>query len=211
MSNDVSEPVLQSLGALSSKVPRILITSFILAIIAYGVALKIPVSYDAHLSYVVSQQEREASAQFRYDGYYALSATDLFTATLAAWIGEPQTIAQAYKAANVQIPTYDAIDLTKHVRSQKTAPGLVSITVTDSSRETAEAVAKGIAEIIPSFIERQNTTGTPAVSFRSSVSGPWTGVSSVAPFPIALVVFVFGLLVHSIWTLFVISFHKGPS
>ncbi|OGY31600.1 MAG: hypothetical protein A3C02_04740 [Candidatus Andersenbacteria bacterium RIFCSPHIGHO2_02_FULL_45_11] len=187
---------------LSSTTPRILVASFILALIAYGMALKIPVSYDVHLSYVVSQQEREASPQFRYDGYYALSATDLFTATLAAWVAEPHIIAQAYKAADIQIPTYDAINLTKHVRSVKAAPGLVNITVSDSSRQAAEAVAKGITQIIPPFIEEQNTAGTPAVSFRSTLSGPWTGMSRVAPFPITLVVFVFALVSQILWILF---------
>lgn len=187
---------------LSFKTPRILTISFILALIAYGIAIKIPVSYDVHLSYIVSQQERETSAQFRYDGYYALSATDLFTATLAAWVREPQTIAAAYRAAGIAIPTYDAIDLTKHVRSEKAAPGLVNITITDSSRQTAEAVAGGVVEIIPSFIEGQNTAGTPAVSFRSTLSGPWTGMSRIAPFPIALVVFLFALVSQILWILF---------
>lgn len=188
---------------LSRKTPYILGISFVFAIIGYITAAKLPVSYDVYLSYIVSMEKREAAPDFRYDGYYALSAADLFTTTLASWIAAPQTIANAYQAAHISLPTYDAIDLGKRVRAEKSAQGLVNITVRDSSRETAEAVAKGIAEIVPAFVAQQNTAGTPAVAFRVTVSGPWTGMSRVAPFPIALVVFVFVLLTYSIGVLFI--------
>lgn len=191
-----------SLEVLVSKIPRVLIVSFIAALASYGITAKIPVSYDVHVSYVVSQEGREATPGFRYDGYYALSATDLFAATLAAWIAQPQIIALAYKASDISLPTYDAIDLGKRIRSEKAAPGLVNITVRDRSRETAERIARGVAKIVPAFIAQQNTTGTPAVTFRGIASDSWTGVSRIAPLPIALVVFMFALFAQILWILF---------
>lgn len=191
-----------AIESLTHQTPRILIASFIVALLGYSIAAKIPVSYDVHLSYVVSQEGREDTPGFRYDGYYALSATDLFAATLAAWIAQPQTIARAYKAADVSLPTYDAIDLGKHIRSEKAAPGLVNVTIRDSSQNIAESVTRGVANIVPAFIAQQNTTGTPAVTFRGIASDSWTGVSRIAPLPIALVVFMFALFVQILWTLF---------
>lgn len=199
--NDMNE--LLPWEKLSRKTPAILIVSFTCALVAYIVAAKLPVSYDVHLSYVVSMQKREAASDFRYDGYYALSATDLFTATLASWTAQPQTIARAYQAANIPLPTYDMIDLGKRVRAEKSAPGLVNITVLDSSRETAEAIAKGMTEVVSAFILQQNTAGTPAVMFSATAFDPWTGMSRIAPFPIALVIFVFVLLACSIGVLLI--------
>ncbi len=191
-----------SLESLANTTPRILIASFMIAFVAYGIAAKIPVSYDVHLSYVVSQEGGQATPGFRYDGYYALSATDLFAATLASWIAQPQTIALAYKTSDIPLPTNDAIDLGKRIRSEKTAPGLVNITVRDHSRETAEQIVRGVTKIIPAFIAQQNTTGTPAVTFRGIASDSWTGMSRIAPLPIALVVFVFVLFIQILWILF---------
>lgn len=201
MPSDVPPTVIESWGAVRRHAFRSILISLLLAVIAYVIAVKIPVSYDTHFSYTVSQQSREASSAFRYDGYYSLSATDLFTATLAAWITAPQTIVSAYASAHVALYTSDAIQLTKNIRAEKVAPGLINITVRNASKDSAEAVAHGIATIVPVFIQEQNTAGTPAVMFRAIDSSMWTGVSRIAPIPIALVCFVFVLLVQLILVL----------
>lgn len=198
MPSTIPPTVLESWEAVSSHAFRIILFSILVSLVAYGIAKKIPVSYDTHFSYTVSQQTAEASSAFRYDGYYSLSATDLFTATLAAWIVAPQTIVSAYTSAHVALYTSDVVQLTKNIRAEKVAPGLINIMVRNSSKESAEAVAHGITTIVPVFIQEQNTSGTPAVTFRVADSSLWTGVSRIAPLPIALVCFVFVFLVQII-------------
>lgn len=201
----------KSWEAFVRRIPTLLAVSFIVAIVGYGVAVRLPVSYDVHGSYVVSQEEREVSSGFRYDGYYALSATDLFTATLAAWITSPETVVRAYEEAGVPLPTEDAIDLVKNIRAEKAAPQLVTITVRDSSKADAEKLAGGVAKVIPTFVEQYNTTGTPAATFSVVASQRWTGVSRIAPFPVALVLFIFVFLVGMVWTMFLDALRRGSS
>lgn len=201
MSDTLPASAVESWNALIRRAPRILLVSFLIALASYTVAAKMPVSYNVHFSYVVSQEAKEVPPGFRYDGYYALSASDLFTATLASWIAQPQTIVAAYEASSMPLPTQDAVDLGKYIHAEKAAPGLVNITVENPSQETAEAVAGGIAKIVPVFIAQQNTVGTPAVTFRAISSRPWTGTSRIAPLPIALVFFMFAFLAQIIGVL----------
>lgn len=177
---------------------RTLLIGFLAAVLGYTIAARLPVSYDVHFSYAISRGEGPPSKEFQYDGYYALSAIDLFTTTLAAWIASPEIIASGYASSDVPLPTRDAVDLVKHVRTEKAAPGLVRVTVQDVSQKTAEAVAKGITEIVPSFIQKQNEHISPAITFRAAVSQPWTSMNRVAPLPITLVIFIFVLLVQII-------------
>jgi hypothetical protein len=182
---------------------KLLGISIILGILAYGIAVRIPASYDVHMSYVISLENREGTSGFRYDGYYALSTMDLFTTTLTAWATAPETIVRAYKQSGIELPTEDAVKLGKNIRAGKAAPQLVKVTVSDSSKDHAEQLARGVAAVIPELVDEYNKSSKNTATFSVVASEPWTGVSRVAPLPIALTVFVFVLIVCVIWVLFV--------
>lgn len=201
----------QSWEYLSRRIPVLLIASIIAGIVAYGVASRLPVSYDVSLSYVVSQESRDPVSDFRYDGYYAISATDLFTTTLASWIVSPETVVRFYEKAHIPLPTEDPISLSKRIIAIKAAPQLVNITVKHPSKLEAEKLAAGIAQVVPAFVEQYNTTGSPASRFAVVASSPWTGVSRIAPLPISLIVFVFVFIVGVLWTLFTQALKRGSS
>lgn len=197
--------------AFVKRIPVLIAVSLVVAITGYGVVIRLPVSYVVHGSYVVSQEGREVAPGFRFDGYYALSATDLFTGTLAAWIVSPETVVRAYQEASVSLPTEDPIDLVKSIRAEKVAPQLIAITVKNSSKAAAEKLASGVARIVPELVTQYNTTGTPAATFAVVASQPWTGVSRIAPFPVALVLFLFVFLTGMVWTMFLEALRRGSS
>ncbi len=203
--------MMESWEGLMGRIPILLVVSLVVAVLGYGIAVRLPVSYDVHFSYVVSIEQREVAPIFRYDGYYALSATDLFAGTLASWIVTPETVVAAYHEAGITLPTEDAIDLTKNILAEKAASQLVKITVKNPSKQKAESLAKGVMGIVPKLIEQYNKNGTPAVTFSAVASIPWTGVSRIAPLPIAIVLFVFVFFAGIFLTLFMSALARGSS
>ncbi|MBI3251459.1 MAG: hypothetical protein HYZ62_00940 [Candidatus Andersenbacteria bacterium] len=182
------------IGLLKRRLPAILLISVVATLIAYGVASRFQPKYIVHFSYVVSQVSRDETPDFRFDGYYALSATDLFTTTLASWMTTPEHVVAAYTAAGLPLPTNDAREIVKAVEAKKAGPQLVQVGISDESKVRAEALAQGLQEVVAAQVKTYHSQGTPAVSFRVMADTPWTSLQKL---PIRMIVwgtFVFAFL-----------------
>lgn len=176
---------------LVARLPAILLISFIAAVAAYGITRSIVPQYQVHFSYVVSLSQRESSAAYRFDGYYALQAIDLFAATLASWARTPETIAAAHERAGLSLTTRDPRTLRQIVTATKTAPQLVEVTVRQPSEEQSMALAKGLQAAVRDEVSRYHQQGIPALTFTVVPTTPWVGVPAIATRVIVVAVFVF--------------------
>ena len=125
--------------AVKREIWKVLLISVAVSLLAYAIAVRVGPSHQAHFSYLVSLSEREEGADYRFDGYYAISATDLFASTLAAWARAPEVIAEVYDRAEVEWEGDDPRQLVKSITADKTAPQLVEITVRHSNPEVVQA------------------------------------------------------------------------
>ena len=169
----------------------ILVISFLAAILAYVIVQNIKPVHEVHFSYLVSLSERESLQAFRFDGFYALQATDLFAATLAKWVQTPEVIVAAYAKAELEVMTDDPRQLTKQVRSEKTAPQLVEISVLGESKEEAQRLAEGLRLVMEENVRAYHEQGVPAASFSVMATDPWTGTRKFSPSIITLATFLF--------------------
>lgn len=161
--------------------------------------------YRAHFSYLVALQEREAAGEFRFDGYYALQATDLFAATLAQWLATPELSARAYEAAGLPLPGPDGRELTRAIEARKAAPQLVTVAAAAESAAAAEALARGIVVAVAEQMQRYHEEGVPAARFKVVPSSVWVGstppdtwVAVLAVFLLVLFGGVTGLLLTAV-------------
>lgn len=192
--------------ALTRRLPLLLVTSFAAAIVAYGFAGAIHPSYQVHFSYLVSLRDREPSEAFRFDGYYALQATDLFAATLASWAKTPEIIVAAHQQAGLALTTLDPRSVGQLVLAQKTAPQLVEIVVKQPTEEQAKQLAQGLQRVMETEVARYHEQGIPALAFQVVPTQPWVGRPRVATNIIAITVFVIVLIIGINVVLFIESF-----
>lgn len=174
--------------------PRLLIVSSGVALVAYMIVQRVGPSYEVHFSYLISLSERENVPEYRFDGYYALQATDLFAATVAQWATTPEVIVAAHEAAQLQLRSSDPRVLSRVISTAKTAPQLVEVTVQDRQSERAEKLAAGFMAVMERNIERYHDEGIPALYFRVVATEPWVGVSRLSEPVIVSAAFVFTLL-----------------
>jgi hypothetical protein len=174
--------------------PWLLLLAALATLAAVGVVRRQGPTYEAHFSYTVSLQEREAAPEFRFDGYYALQATDLFAETLAAWATTPEIVVAAHEAAGLPVPSGSARQLARRVSSEKVAPQLVRVWVKGSERDLVERLAQGLQTVMAETIASYHEQGVPAVQLAAVATEPWLGVAAPSVGLIGTAVFVTVLL-----------------
>lgn len=159
-------------------------------VLAFVWAERTAPDWQVHFSYLVSLSEREAVDNFRFDGYYALSATDLFAATLSSWVKTPEVIAAAYKQAGLTIPSNEPDVLRKAVEANKTGPQLVEVTVRHKNQEAAAQLTAALQTVMADNVARYHEDGIPALKFTAIPTESWAGVHRVAAGVIAVATFM---------------------
>ncbi len=185
---------------LQKRAPLILLVSVLAALVAYGVAARVKPSYIVHFSYVVSLVQRDTTSDFRFDGLYAIQATDLFASTLSSWMKTPEQVVAAYQEAGLPLPSTDAREIVKAVEANKTGPQLVQVAVKNETKEKAESLAQGLQAVVEKQVAAYHDKGTPAIAFRVVADTPWTGLQQL---PIRMIVsgtfvFVFLFLLNAV-------------
>lgn len=157
----------------STLVPGLVLVSVLAGLLAAGTVARFSSGWAVHFSYVVSLKEREPSTTYRFDGYYALQAVELFTKTLAEWAVAPEVAAQAYRAAGLPEPT----GVLKLVEAEAAAPQLVRVTVRARERAQAERLAAGLQAALAAQLTHLETASVPAVHFEATATEPWVAAA----------------------------------
>lgn len=176
------------------KLLGILLVSLVVTVAAWLIVLRTGPMHTVHYSYLVSLSEREKADDFSFDGYYALSATDLFAATLASWISAPEVVVAAYAEADLALASRDARDVVQAVTAEKKSPQLVSVAVRHKNQAVAERLARGLQSVIKENVEQYNDLGIPALTFRVVATEPWTSVRQVEVGVVVVATFLFVFL-----------------
>lgn len=187
------------------RLPLVVLISVIAAVVALVAAKQIQTRHEVHFSYLVSLSARDEVSEFRFDGYYALQATDLFASTLARWVETPEVIVTAYQEAGLELPSPDPRQVTRAVRAEKAAPQLVTVTVYGSTQEKAQALARGLRQVMERNVARYHDKGGRAVTFTAVATEPWSGVTRVSVPVVVTATFVFTFLIVLNGILFVES------
>lgn len=160
--------------------PWLILISLGVSLLAYVMVEQKGVYHEVHFSYLVALREREGGSEdFRFDGYFALQATDLFAATLAELISSPETIAASFQAAGLPLPT-DAGQLARQVTAEKTASQVVQVVVRDPDAARAEALAGAVQATVADKLTTLDAHGIPALRFEATPTNPWVGVARLS-------------------------------
>ncbi|MDA1169206.1 MAG: hypothetical protein O3A36_02630 [bacterium] len=202
MHKDPKNDVASSIDALRHNFFLILGISIIVFVFSFGISKKIPGTYESHFSYMISLEQKDATTAFRYDGFYGLSAADLFSATIASIATSPETIVAMFTDADIALPTQDAIDLGRLVTSNKEAPQLVRLSVRSASKSKVEKLTNSLISVMNKSIDEYNTKGLSSVAFRAVPTQVWVSYNAIKPLPVASSLFMLVFVGGNIAVLF---------
>lgn len=90
----------------SRPLQAILASSLAAALLFASVAAALPRRTSVSFAFTISQQARQATSDYSYDGYYALRASELVADTMISWLSTPSIVKEVY--ADAGIPMTDA-------------------------------------------------------------------------------------------------------
>lgn len=171
----------------------LLLVSAAAGVLSWTTAERLGRQAEVHFSYLVSLSDREGRGSYRFDGYYALSAINLFSETLAEWISRPEVVAEAVRRAELKNIPREARALQRLVTAQRSAPQLVAVTVRAGEAAVTMQLARHLQAVVSENVERYHEAGTPALRFRVVASEPWAGQRVIDAPVVGVAAFLFVL------------------
>lgn len=104
--------------------------------------------YVASLSITVNRVHRQETADYQYDGYYAIQASDLFSQTILSWFLTPSVLLEFYQRAGVDPDITTLSGVIGRFRARKFAAQNIVVQFSDANRDHAEKLATAIGAVV---------------------------------------------------------------
>lgn len=147
--------------------------------------------YNSSLALLVSNNQIQDTTDYRFDGYYAIQATDLFSNTVEAWFKSPETVKVIYEKAKVDLGEFNIKNLTKIFKAEKLAPHYIEVRYKTNNEDEAARIASAVGEVLSGKVKTLGETSKGETSF--SIRNEQPVVALIKP-PLVLNT-VIGLLV----------------
>lgn len=104
--------------------------------------------YAASLSLTVNRVNKKTTADYEYDGYYAIQASDLVAQTVLSWFLTPSTLLEFYERAGIDAHITSLSGAVSRFRARKYAAQNIVVQFSDPERDRVEKLAIAIGEVV---------------------------------------------------------------
>lgn len=167
----------------------------ITAIATFIFTTRQPSYYNSSLSLLVSSSQIQETQDYRFDGYYTIQATDLFSNNIEAWLKSPEVVSGIFNISKINIGASNIKELTKIFKAEKLAPHYVEVRYKTSSGEDAARIASAITEALSEKTKSLGETSKNQTAFSVSGGKPITVLTKPPVLVNTAVAFVAGLFV----------------
>ncbi len=140
-----------------------------------GLALSkmLPPSARVSLAFTIAEQARQETADYSYDGYYSLRASELVADTLISWLSTPSVIKDIYAGAGVAIGDDQAFaQAGRAFRAKKLSSQNVVVSFSAPDAATAAKLAAQTSKILSERAARLALTPKDQPLFLVTASEP---------------------------------------
>lgn len=174
------------------KQKNIIINSIvILAVLATALSLAKPESYDSDLILLISRNGTQETGDYKYDGYYAVQASDIFADNVSQWLGSASLAKEIYSRAGVESDSGTLKSLTKLFAAKKLSSQYVEVRYATADSQSAVKLARAIADVLGERAEALRTASSEEISFKIIYNDPLT-IKSPNNLPLNIVLAILG-------------------
>ncbi len=142
------------------------------AIAAYIAAATRPVMTGVSMSFAINRTNKEATAQYQYDGYYALQAADLFAQTAVSWFSTPSVLREVYDQANLDPEIRSLNSLPARFSVKKYSAQNIVVKFKERTTDRANSVAAAMKVVMEAKASRLNQSADGKSLFEIVASPP---------------------------------------
>lgn len=143
----------------------IIAISVIVAVSAFLFSVLQPLKYEASLSLFVNKDKTQETDDFKYDGYYALQASEIIANSVAEWLKSPEVVNSIYQKAEVACYFKNIKSYTKKFAVKKMSAQYIEVKFETNNEEDAEKISLAIAEVIESKVKNIGENSKQELSF----------------------------------------------
>lgn len=171
----------------------IILFSVLLAVATFFFTVRQPARFSSSLSLLVSNNQVQETSDYRFDGYYEVQATDLFSNTVEAWFRSPEVVSAIYEKARVNLDRSNIKELTKMFRSEKLAPHYVEVRYKTNSETESKQIALAIDNVLAEKTRSLREVSENETSFSVKGGAPVTVLTKPPVFINTITALVMGL------------------
>ncbi|MCK4592394.1 hypothetical protein KAT63_03065 [Candidatus Parcubacteria bacterium] len=160
------------LKIIKSNFKLIIIISIITAVSAFLFSTMKPVVYEISISLAINKNKTQITDDFKYDGYYALQASEMLANTIVEWTKSPTIVDAIYQKAGVNQNFKNIKSYTKKFTAKKMSSQHVEIKFKTNTRENAEKISSATVKIISDKIKTLEKDSEKEIAFSVSSENP---------------------------------------
>lgn len=155
-------------------------------------SLVTPKSYDALILLSIHRVNREKTADFQYDNYYAIQAAEYVGNTVVSWLEMPEIILEIYEKAGQINQLGNVYAAARKIRPKQISSHLVRVKLNDKDKEKVSSLSRALVDVIRDRISKIEVTPEGQSSFSIDSAEPVITERTYDPFLVTLVGFIGG-------------------
>ncbi len=114
---------------------------------------------------MISKNKTQETDDFKYDGYYALQASEIMADSVEQWLKSPEVVNAVYRKAQINFDFENIKSYTKKFKARKMSSQYVEVKFSAFAKEEAEKISRAIIEVVNSKAEALKKNSAEEVSF----------------------------------------------
>lgn len=131
-----------------------------------------PVKYEISLSILISKNKTQETDDFKYDGYYALQASEMLADAIVEWTKSPAMVNAIYQEASVAGNFGSVKSYSKKFTAKKMSSQHIEIKFNSDTKESAEKISAAAVKVISNKIMDLEKSSEEEIAFSANGESP---------------------------------------
>ncbi len=150
----------------------ILSVAVITGISAFLFSVAQPLKYEVSLSLFINKDKTQETDDFKYDGYYALQASEIIANSVEQWMKSPEVVDAIYQEAGIGYDFKSFKNYVKKFTVKKMSAQYIEIKFKTNSEEDAKKISAAVVKIVESKIKALGENSEQELSFSVENKNP---------------------------------------
>lgn len=152
---------------------NIVISSIIILMIFTTIfTVEKPVSYASDLALLISRKGAQATDNYKYDGYYAVQASDIFSDNISQWLASASIASEIYSRAKIESGFVDFKRFSKIFKAKKLSSQYVEVRYETKDEQSAATIARAIVDVLQEKTDSLSKSSNEEISFNIIYNDP---------------------------------------
>lgn len=130
------------------------------------------VFYENDMLLLISRSGTQKTEYYKYDGYYAVQASDVFADNISQWLASASVANEIYIRAKAENEMRSLKDYSKIFKADKLSSQYVRVRYQTKDKETAKSLARAMTDVLQEKADLLSASSAEQIGFKVIYSDP---------------------------------------